>query len=188
MPYPGGQIYPNNVVPYGSSSSLLGANVLPVSFHSPPAPQNAHHHQPPPEQHQSPHTPSPSLSKRKSEETSGSTGPRKRRQYVPIGSGLDGIERDEADLGPNGGPKHWTDGEKDTLFHWLLDNDKNWDMFRSKMNTVFRDVRVFGLAISRVLKGCCAGCDAGVRLAEVVHGAQELLSSERRNVQANIRV
>lgn len=107
---------------------------------------------------------------------------------MPIGSGLDGIERDEADLGPNGGPKHWTDGEKDTLFHWLLDNDKNWDMFRSKMNTVFRDVRVFGLAISRVLKGCCAGCDAGVRLAEVVHGAQELLSSERRNVQANIRV
>ena len=150
VPY-GSQIYPSNVVPYGSSSSLLGANVLPVPFHSPPPPQNA----PPPtqqptEQHDQsprvPHTPTPG-SKRKPEDTSGSTGPRKRRQYVPIGSGLDGIERDEADLGPNGGPKHWTDNEKDTLFHWLLDNDKNWDMFRSKMNTVFRDVSMLVLLI-----------------------------------------
>ncbi|KAH9928645.1 uncharacterized protein B0H18DRAFT_953885 [Fomitopsis serialis] len=169
VPYPGGQIYPGNVVPYGSSS-LLGANVLPVSFHSSPVPPNATAPSqatpgPGPSEHphadqspRVPHTPTPGPSKRKSEDGSGSmTGPRKRRQYVPVGSGLDGIERDEADLGPNGGPKHWTDSEKDTLFHWLLDNDKNWDMFRSKMNTVFRDAatQVFGGRKSfTALKSC----------------------------------
>ncbi|KZT73127.1 hypothetical protein DAEQUDRAFT_743343 [Daedalea quercina L-15889] len=160
VPYPGSQIYSGNVVPYGSSS-LLGANVLPVSFHSPPAPQNAtvpSQAQAPPLDHaphdqspRTPHTPTPGPSKRKSEDASSSvSGPRKRRQYVPIGSGLDGIERDEADLGPNGGPKHWTDSEKDSLFHWLLDSDKNWDLFRSKMNTVFRDVLLMMTTTTRV--------------------------------------
>ncbi|KAH9838396.1 uncharacterized protein C8Q71DRAFT_856352 [Rhodofomes roseus] len=158
VPYPGSQIYSGNVVPYGSSS-LLGANVLPVPFHSPPAHPNASVLPPPAEQSpRVPHTPTPGPSKRKGEDAAGSTtGPRKRRQYVPVGSGLDGIERDEADLGPNGGPKHWTDGEKDSLFHWLLDSDKNWDMFRSKMNTVFRDAatQVFGSRKSfTALKSC----------------------------------
>lgn len=49
--------------------------------------------------------------------------------------------RDESDVGPSGGPKHWTDEEKGRLFHWMLDDDERWEAFGTKMNTIFREVR-----------------------------------------------
>ena len=50
------------------------------------------------------------------------------------------VVKDESDVGPSGGPKHWTDEEKARLFHWMLDDDERWEAFGTKMNTVFREV------------------------------------------------
>ncbi|KAI0661503.1 hypothetical protein C8Q70DRAFT_659824 [Cubamyces menziesii] len=69
-------------------------------------------------------------------------GPRKRR---PRASGHEnGAEAGEGesqdlDVGPNGGPKHWTEDEKSRFFTWMLTSDDHWDAFRTRMNTVFRE-------------------------------------------------
>lgn len=49
------------------------------------------------------------------------------------------VLRDDNDVGPSGGPKHWTDEEKGRLFHWMLDDDERWEAFGTKMNTIFRE-------------------------------------------------
>lgn len=51
--------------------------------------------------------------------------------------------RDDYEVGPAGGAKHWTDEEKSRLFHWMLSDDERWEAFGSKMNTIFREVGVF---------------------------------------------
>lgn len=67
---------------------------------------------------------------------------RKRRQRAPNGGDLDGDgDMHDLDVGPNGGPKHWTEGEKTKFFTWMLTSDDHWDAFRTRMNTVFREVR-----------------------------------------------
>jgi len=75
----------------------------------------------------------------------------------PVSVGDGAAERDDTEVGPHGGPKHWTDSEKNSLFSWLLVHDKHWDMFKTKMNTVFRDasVQIFGGRKSfTALKSC----------------------------------
>ena len=65
-----------------------------------------------------------------------------KRQRRPTGTGENEgeVAKDEGDVGPSGGPKHWSDEEKSRLFHWMLDNDERWEAFGTKMNTVFREV------------------------------------------------
>ncbi|THH01627.1 hypothetical protein EW026_g1130 [Hermanssonia centrifuga] len=53
--------------------------------------------------------------------------------------GENGEMKDEPDVGPAGGAKHWTDEEKSRLFNWMLNDDDRWDQFGSKMNTIFRE-------------------------------------------------
>ncbi|KAH9926827.1 hypothetical protein B0H21DRAFT_138175 [Amylocystis lapponica] len=132
--FPGQLVYSSNVTPYGSSS-LSGANAIPstsaLTFAA---------------------SLSADLKRKQSEDVSLSSAQRKRRtaavvQNEPMAngdewSGEDGADREEPDVGPNGGPKHWTDYEKNRLFRWMLCDDQHWDMFRSKMNTVFRDVSI----------------------------------------------
>ncbi len=62
--------------------------------------------------------------------------PKKRRQRAIV----DGDVKEDSDLGPSGGAKHWTDEEKTRLFHWMLTDDNRWESFGSKMNTIFREV------------------------------------------------
>lgn len=54
-----------------------------------------------------------------------------------------GESRDDNDVGPAGGAKHWSDEEKSRLFHWMLSDDERWEAFGSKMNTIFREVANF---------------------------------------------
>jgi hypothetical protein len=67
-----------------------------------------------------------------------------KRLKRPAGAGETEGEgtKDDGDVGPAGGPKHWTDDEKGKLFHWLLDNDERWETFGTKMNTIYREVRL----------------------------------------------
>ncbi|KAI0806292.1 hypothetical protein BC629DRAFT_1486731 [Irpex lacteus] len=74
--------------------------------------------------------------------------PKKRRQRAIV----DGDVKEDSDLGPSGGAKHWTDEEKTRLFHWMLTDDNRWESFGSKMNTIFRE-HVLTAAPSRV---CCS--------------------------------
>ncbi|KAI0649285.1 hypothetical protein C8Q79DRAFT_949823 [Trametes meyenii] len=76
-------------------------------------------------------------SKRKQPDSTSEAAARKRRQRV----GEDAADADGEDLniGPNGGPKHWTEDEKTRFFTWMLTNDDHWDAFRTRMNTVFRE-------------------------------------------------
>lgn len=91
---------------------------------------------------------SASSSKRRYESTNGSEDEaqhsRKQRQRLSVtGAHTDTdveIAKDESEVGPSGGPKHWTDEEKARLFHWMLDDDDRWEAFGTKMNTVFREV------------------------------------------------
>ncbi|KZT07661.1 uncharacterized protein LAESUDRAFT_742775 [Laetiporus sulphureus 93-53] len=143
--YQASHIYPNSVVPYGSSS-LSGANVLPPTQVIYPPSQSQSRSQP-----GTPSTSPAAAGKRKeTEDGSHNPAPRKRRPpSLPNG--------DDPDVGPNGGPKHWTDSEKTSLFNWLLLHDNHWDMFRTKMNTVFRDAsaQIFGGRKSfTALKSC----------------------------------
>ena len=84
-------------------------------------------------------------SKRRYEAASGPQEelPRKQRQRMSVSTSHTDTEmestKDESDVGPSGGPKHWTDDEKSKLFHWLLDSDERWEAFGTKMNTVFRE-------------------------------------------------
>lgn len=76
---------------------------------------------------------------------SGATAGSKRRRHAAGHAAAsisdDGrVIEDDPDVGPNGGPKHWTDMEKNNLFTWLLCSDEHWDAFKTKMNTVFREV------------------------------------------------
>ncbi|KAI0087272.1 hypothetical protein BDY19DRAFT_242177 [Irpex rosettiformis] len=60
--------------------------------------------------------------------------PKKRKQRA------DNVDvKEDCDLGPSGGAKHWTDEEKTRLFHWMLTDDNRWEAFGSKMNTIFRE-------------------------------------------------
>ncbi|CCL98170.1 uncharacterized protein FIBRA_00164 [Fibroporia radiculosa] len=148
-------LYPSNVVPYGSSS-LSGANILPTPVMPASYPLTSS---------QPPTSMTSAAAKRKQPDdstmsaSSGAGPSRKRRQQSVAGAhtGEGTAERDDADVGPNGGPKHWTDSEKSNLFTWLLASDKNWDMFKTKMNTVFRDAsaQIFGGRKSfTALKSC----------------------------------
>lgn len=66
--------------------------------------------------------------------------------------GEDGEEAQDLEVGPNGGAKHWTEEEKTRFFTWMLTSDEHWDAFRTRMNTVFREVRVHGyLSLSRYM-------------------------------------
>lgn len=67
---------------------------------------------------------------------------KKRRQRAATVVGEDGEEGQDLDVGPNGGAKHWTDEEKSRFFTWMLSSDVHWDAFRTRMNTVFREVRL----------------------------------------------
>ncbi|KIP04391.1 hypothetical protein PHLGIDRAFT_195715 [Phlebiopsis gigantea 11061_1 CR5-6] len=86
-------------------------------------------------------------SKRRYEATNGSQEdaqlPRKQRQRMSVSTSYTDTEmestKEDSDVGPSGGPKHWTDEEKSRLFHWLLDSDERWEAFGTKMNTVFRE-------------------------------------------------
>lgn len=72
--------------------------------------------------------------------------PKKRKQRA------DNVDiKEDSDLGPSGGAKHWTDEEKTRLFHWMLTDDNRWEAFGSKMNTIFREVSGYSV----VLSGCC---------------------------------
>ena len=57
------------------------------------------------------------------------------------GAGEDGEEGQDLEVGPNGGAKHWTEEEKTRFFTWMLTSDEHWDAFKTRMNTVFREVR-----------------------------------------------
>ncbi|KAF9815619.1 hypothetical protein IEO21_04479 [Rhodonia placenta] len=132
-------IYPNNAVPY-VSSSLPSPSILPPSSSIYPSVPSASSHTPHDGPQESPSTsPSHSAGKRKQLDDGGASAQSaastsRKRRILPA------HERDESEVGPNGGPKHWTDAEKNSLFQWLLVHDKHWDMFRTKMNTVFREV------------------------------------------------
>ncbi|KAI0690621.1 hypothetical protein BC835DRAFT_1417656 [Cytidiella melzeri] len=62
---------------------------------------------------------------------------KKRKHRADNGNGE--IPKDESDIGPSGGAKHWTDEEKTRLFQWMLTDDSRWEAFGSKMNTIFRE-------------------------------------------------
>ncbi|PCH42284.1 hypothetical protein WOLCODRAFT_89730 [Wolfiporia cocos MD-104 SS10] len=151
-------IYPTNVTSYGSSS-LSGATTLPsTGVIYPPMQTTPHAHAsgqaPAPGQSQAPSS-SVSAGKRKqlADGSIVTPSPRKRRANPIVFSG----DVDDSDVGPNGGPKHWTDTEKNSLFNWLMVPDKNWEMFKSKMNTVFRDAaaQIFnGRKSFTALKSC----------------------------------
>ncbi|KAI0956017.1 hypothetical protein AcV7_006531 [Taiwanofungus camphoratus] len=93
---------------------------------------------------------------------SGATAGSKRRRHAAGHAAAsisdDGrVIEDDPDVGPNGGPKHWTDMEKNNLFTWLLCSDEHWDAFKTKMNTVFREasIQLFGGRKSyTALKSC----------------------------------
>ncbi|GBE87789.1 hypothetical protein SCP_1200130 [Sparassis crispa] len=129
--------YPTNVAPY--SSSLSGATSLPSAG--------------PSHSHTIPSTPGPSSGKRRQPDdpsTTPSSSASKRRRAPVASPGVAeeraDYEKEDPDVGPNGGPKHWTDQEKTNLFTWILCNDAHWDAFNTKMNTVFRDTAtaIFG--------------------------------------------
>ena len=67
---------------------------------------------------------------------------KKRRQRVgAAGSAEDMDDGQDLEVGPNGGAKHWTEEDKTKFFTWMLTSDEHWDAFRTRMNTVFREVR-----------------------------------------------
>ena len=75
-------------------------------------------------------------------------GARKRRQRTAAAGGSasaaggeDGEDGQDLEVGPNGGAKHWTEEEKTRFFTWMLTNDEHWEAFKTRMNTVFREVR-----------------------------------------------
>lgn len=109
--------------------------------------------------------------------------PKKRKQR---GDNVD--IKEDSDLGPSGGAKHWTDEEKSRLFHWMLTDDNRWEAFGSKMNTIFREVGRHSVVLSCTLIYDCLlpGIRGIVRLEEDVHRPQIVLSPEFRRVQADI--
>lgn len=92
--------------------------------------------------------PSASVSKRRYGSTNGSEDEtqlsrRQRPRLFASGAHTDTdaeLMKEDSEVGPSGGPKHWTDEEKARLFHWMLDDDERWEAFGTKMNTIFREV------------------------------------------------
>ena len=87
--------------------------------------------------------------KRKQPDTGGAADAagKKRRQRAGGGGGSGGGAEDadelqDLEVGPNGGAKHWTEEDKSKFFTWMLASDEHWDAFRTRMNTVFREVRL----------------------------------------------
>ncbi|KAI0346536.1 hypothetical protein BDW22DRAFT_1425989 [Trametopsis cervina] len=113
------------------------------------SPEHAQHSQPPyhspadtSPQDLSPSSPSgtPNTAKRGPPTSAGSLedqtpAQKKRKQRAEHGDGI----REDTDLGPAGGAKHWTDEEKSKLFHWMLTDEDRWEAFGTKMNTIFRE-------------------------------------------------
>ena len=125
-----------------------------------PTPSQSQHTEPQEEEEEGSPGPSPSAllgngsasvhGKRKQpDSTTSDASGKKRRQRMGGGSvsaagpGVDdGEEAQDLEVGPNGGAKHWTEEEKTRFFTWMLTSDEHWDAFRTRMNTVFREVRV----------------------------------------------
>ncbi|KAL1937473.1 hypothetical protein VTO73DRAFT_13196 [Trametes versicolor] len=110
---------------------------------------------------------------------------RKRRQRVPNGGDLDGDgDMHDLDVGPNGGPKHWTEGEKTKFFTWMLTSDDHWDAFRTRMNTVFRECssELFpGRKSYTALKSCF---HRNLEVFKQVHAFQMFSANHFRQMQA----
>ena len=81
--------------------------------------------------------------KRKQPDTIGgvdASGKKRRQRVGGAGSTEDVEDAQDLEVGPNGGAKHWTEEDKTRFFSWMLNNDEHWDAFRTRMNTVFREV------------------------------------------------
>lgn len=175
-----------------------------------PTPSQSQHTEPQEEEEEGSPGPSPSAllgngsasvhGKRKQpDSTTSDASGKKRRQRMGGGSvsaagpGVDdGEEAQDLEVGPNGGAKHWTEEEKTRFFTWMLTSDEHWDAFRTRMNTVFREVRVLRFLpalplchCSRMLRCTLASVlERVISGKEELYGTQELLSPEPGGVQA----
>ncbi|KAI0671577.1 hypothetical protein C8Q78DRAFT_972858 [Trametes maxima] len=121
-------------------------------------------------------------SKRKQPDSASEAGARKRKQRV--GEDVVDADGDDANIGPNGGPKHWTEDEKTRFFTWMLTNDDHWDAFRTRMNTVFRECsnELFpGKKSYTALKSCF---HRNLEVFKQIHAFQLYSSNYLRQMQA----
>ncbi|KAI0768081.1 hypothetical protein BD413DRAFT_494060 [Trametes elegans] len=128
-PPPGGELL------YGGDAS--GSH---VHVEKEPAPARGEDSPSPPALGNGPSTPGTN-GKRKQPDSAAAEGSGRKRRFRASASGEDGGDGDAQDLdvGPNGGPKHWTEEEKTRFFTWMLTSDDHWEAFRTRMNTVFRE-------------------------------------------------
>ncbi|KAI0635687.1 hypothetical protein C8Q77DRAFT_1071664 [Trametes polyzona] len=113
-------------------------------------------------------------------------GARKKRQraFAPGEGGFEDGEMQDMDVGPNGGPKHWTEDEKTRFFTWLLTSDDHWEAFRTRMNTVFRECsnELFpGRKSYTALKSCF---HRNLEVFKQIHAFQVFSANHFRQMQA----
>ncbi|KAH9856481.1 hypothetical protein C2E23DRAFT_443059 [Lenzites betulinus] len=116
--------------------------------------------------------------------TSESGGARKRHHARAPADGLANGGEGDAEVGPNGGPKHWTEDEKTRFFTWMLTSDDHWEAFRTRMNTVFRECsnEVFpGKKSYTALKSCY---HRNLEVFKQIHAFQMFSANHLRQLQA----